>query len=789
MFKILDRYLIREIVLPFAIGLVVLSFVLEIPVILQQGEPLIEKGVAWSVVLRVLLTLLPQALSITIPMALLLGILIGLGRLSADREFVAMHACGVSLFRLLRPVALLALLACAATAYETIVALPGANQTFREITFGVVATSAERDVKAGVFFDKFPDRVLYVRDQPAGGGWRDVFLAETRADRTTVYFAKEGRLLIDREKRLVQLQLMNGTSHMTRTDRPDEYQGTDFDSTVLSLDPETVFPRVTLMKGENEMTVAELRQSIAEAARRGEPPYRQLFTIQQKFALPVACLVLAVIGLALGVSSRKDGKLASFVLGIGVIFVYYVLLFSSRGLALGGRLSPTWAPWLANIVLGAVGVMLVLWRAGGARDRSIRFSIPAFRRRADGAAAGGDARTAAPKPPPRVRVATGSPHLNLPRPRLLDVYVARQYLGIFFLTVFALLGIFYISTFIDLADKLFRGAATTRMVLSFMYFKTPQYVYYVIPIGVLVSTLVTIGVMTKNSELVVIKACGISLYRVAAPLVLFALVASASLFTLQERVLASFMREADRLERAMRGFPPLSMGWLDRRWIVANNGDIYHYEVFDPGANRFTRFSIFHLDDRAWRLASLTYAKEVVLRRQPGADGQPMLAWQATQGWTRDLTVTRRRGGVANEAAYSSFGERPVSLEAPDYFKTEEPQADQMTYGQLSRYIAQLKVSGFNVVPAMVELQHKLAFPFVTLVMTLLAVPFAVTTGRRGALYGIGAGIVLAIVYWITLSVFKALGAGGVLAPALAAWAPNVLFGAAAAYMILTVRT
>jgi LPS export ABC transporter permease LptG len=384
-------------------------------------------------------------------------------------------------------------------------------------------------------------------------------------------------------------------------------------------------------------------------------------------------------------------------------------------------------------------------------------------------------------------VATGVP-LNLPRPSLLDVYVSRQYLGIFFLTVFALLGIFYISTFIDLTDKLFRGSATTRMVLSFIYFKTPQYVYYVIPIGVLVSTLVTIGVMTKNSELVVIKACGISLYRVAAPLVLFALVASAALFTLQERVLASFMREADRLERAMRGFPPLSLGWLDRRWIVSKNGDIYHYEVFDPLANRFTHFSIFHLDDRAWRLASLTYAKEVLLGRQPGADGQPMPAWLATQGWTRDLTVKPRRG-VTTEVAYSSFGERHVPLETPNYFKTEEPQADQMTYGQLSQYIAQLKVSGFNVVPAMVELQHKLAFPFVTLIMTLLAVPFAVTTGRRGALYGIGAGIVLAIVYWMTLSVFKALGAGGVLAPALAAWAPNVLFGAAAAYMILTVRT
>src|SRR5215831_6195575 len=135
--KILDRYLVREILLPFFLWLLLLTFVLIMPPILQNAEQLIAKGVAWSIVLRVILTLVPQALGITIPMALLLGILIGLGRLSADREFVALQACGVSIFRVLRPLALLAVLACGATAYVMIVALPNANQTFREITFGV----------------------------------------------------------------------------------------------------------------------------------------------------------------------------------------------------------------------------------------------------------------------------------------------------------------------------------------------------------------------------------------------------------------------------------------------------------------------------------------------------------------------------------------------------------------------------------------------------------------------------------------------------------------------------
>src|SRR3954470_3154698 len=141
--KILDRYIVREIVPPMAVALLGLTFVLMMPPILLNAERLIAKGVPWTIILRVLLTLVPQALGLTIPMALLYGILLGLGRLSADREFVALQACGVSVFRVFRPIAMLALLAFAADQYVMLVALPNANQTFREITFNVVAANAE----------------------------------------------------------------------------------------------------------------------------------------------------------------------------------------------------------------------------------------------------------------------------------------------------------------------------------------------------------------------------------------------------------------------------------------------------------------------------------------------------------------------------------------------------------------------------------------------------------------------------------------------------------------------
>ncbi len=791
MLRILDRYLVREIALPFFMGLTVLTFILVLPPILVAGEEFISKGVEWSIVARAMATLLPQALSLTIPMAVLLGILVGFGRLSADREFVAMQACGVSLMRLLRPVLLIAALGTAATAYEIIVALPNANQSYREIVYVLLATRVENNVKPRIFYEDFPNKVIYVRDIPATGGWQDVFLADTsRPGETTVYFAKEGRIRLDQANRIVQLELRNATSYSSHIEKPDDYEANAFDSILISLDPETVFKRPPA-KGAPEMTIAELKSEIAAASTRNDPAYGARFMLQQKFSLPLTCPILALIALALGASNRKDGKLASFAVGMGVIFVYYVLLWGARAAAMGGRFSPELAPWLPNIVMGALAILMFVWRSRSA-DQPIRLSLPAFWRRRDARVATGDPSSEYSTAPAetgrrqRVVVVVRIPHINVPGPRLLDVYVSREYLRIFLLGVIGLLGIFYISTFIDLVDKLFRGEATSAMLLRYFYFRTPQFVYYVIPMGVLVSTLVTVGIMSKNSELLVMRACGVSLYRSALPLLVFGAVASAGLFVLQEQVLARANREADRLERIIRRWPPATSA-LNRRWVIGRENEIYHYDLFDPESNRFTNLWVYGLDDKSWGLRRVTRASEASSPlRRAGADAAP---WVARLGWTRELSRSGKPGAQRTSVTYTPFQEQPLAIEPPSYFKTDEPIAELMTFVQLREYIVKLRASGANVVPQMVALQRKIAFPFVTIIMTVLAVPFAVTNGRRGAMYGVGIGIVLAITYWIAMSVSGALGAGGVMSPMLAAWAPNILFGTAAGYLVLTVRT
>src|SRR5690349_3674989 len=150
--KTIDRYLIREILPPLFLSLVIFTFILAIPPVMEQLEALISKGVSWGTAATILVTLLPQALGLTIPMALLVGLLIGLGRMSGDREAVALLACGVSPYRLLRPVLFLGVVFGLAHLYVMIWAIPDANQTFRQLSYDVISKKVENDVRPQVFF-------------------------------------------------------------------------------------------------------------------------------------------------------------------------------------------------------------------------------------------------------------------------------------------------------------------------------------------------------------------------------------------------------------------------------------------------------------------------------------------------------------------------------------------------------------------------------------------------------------------------------------------------------------
>jgi LPS export ABC transporter permease LptG/LPS export ABC transporter permease LptF len=792
--RTLDRYVLREILPPSLLALLIFTFLLVLPPVMDYLENLLAKGVTWGTAARILWTLVPQALGLTIPMATLVGILIGLGRMSGDRESVAMLACGVSPYRLLRPIGLLAGLAALATGYVMIVAIPDANQTFREITFSVVSQRVETEIRPRVFYEDFPGWVLYALEEPDPGksGWKKVMVADTaQAGGTKVYFAERGRLVVDRTKRTVDLVLSQGTSY--RTGGPGEKAAdTDtlrFTETVLGLNADAVIPQISIQKGVNEKTIAELYVDAERKVREGHSKHPEIMAIHQKFSFPAACLVFGVIGVALGLTVARDGKMASFVVGIAVIFAYYIVMFLCESLTKGHYLNMYISRWVPNIVLGLFGIVALVWRARHVEGRlpfklpvaitRTRFGRPWTRVSANPSEGGhtptgqpdAAARPAATRAARQPVLVIRLPRLHLPAPGLLDRYISRIYLKIVGLSFLALLGLFYISTFLDKSDKIFKGQATTAEVGTLLIYMTPRFIYYVIPIAALLSVLVTFGLLSRNSELTVMKACGVSLYRASLAVVLLSLAFSGAIFGLEQRVLAQANRKAEIIDAKIRGRTPRVFDALNRQWVVGREGAIYHYTDFNPERQELAGLTIYQPQLNVWTLASLISAERAEYRR----------------GWIGHKV---RIGDFSTATpTFTELAERPLALETPDYFETEQPVAEMMTVGQLRRHVNELSASGLNVAHLAVELQHKMAFPFVTLVMTLLAIPFGVSTGRRGALYAIGLGIILALSYWIVTSLFVALGKSGLLAPMLAAWSPNIIVLGAAGYVFLTVRT
>jgi LPS export ABC transporter permease LptG/LPS export ABC transporter permease LptF len=783
MLRTIDRYILRETLPMVFLSLLVLTFMLMIPPLMGQAQDLLTKGVDFVTVATLMGLLIPQGLGVTIPMAVLIGLLMGLGRLSGDRETVAMQACGISLVRMLRPVAVLALCASAATCYILIVVLPDANQAFREIVFRQLASYTADQVKPQVFDQSLPGVTLYVREvTEQGTEWADVILAMHQEEgQPVVYVAKQGRIVVDYDAQTVDILLLSGSIHRVAPDDPDAYTKTRFTETLVPFDAESIFadgggpPR-----GFAEMSLPELQAQVTQLVAGGASPHNAIMEIHQRFSLPAACFAFALIALALGVTSRKDGKLASFALGIGVIFAYYVLMYGAEAMAKGALISPHIARWLPNIIIAGIGAFLIVRRSRTA-ERVFSFRLPWPRPRAPENAQADQTGADAPpllvlSPPIQTNRRAGPSSAGWSMIGLLDRYVAMQYLRLVCLSFVGLLGIFYISTFVDLSDKLFKGQATFQMIGAYFWYQTPQWVYFVLPISTLVATLVTIGVLTKSSELTVMKACGISLYRTSMPLLFFSLVWSAALFGMSETFLAEANRQADERNDEIRGITRPVSDALNRKWIMSPDGAIYNYGSFDAAGAVLHGLTVYRFAPDEWRVSERAFSGRAVYDSDTSS-------WQGEDTWVRQFTASD------TEETFLASDVREFAIERPEYFAAEPPDALRMNYQELDRYISELSTSGVDVVPLRVALARKLSFPLVTLILTLIAVPFAVTTGRHGTLYGVGIGIMLAISYWVVISVFSAFGSAGLLSPGLAAWAPNVLFGGSAVYLLLTVRT
>ena len=766
---ILDRYVLREVASPFLIGLVLFTFVLLIPHLADISDLLVGKSATWTVIGKLIFNILPSFLALTIPMAFLLAVLLGLGRLASESELIAMQAVGVSPLFLLRPLMLLGILATSATYYVHAFWVPDANQAYRETAFSL-AISRAQGVKPRVFIeDLLPNRSLYLNDVETGTGvWKNALIID-RLDpnRPRVWLAKRGELSINREEKRIELELESGSVYSFDLVERKTYDFQRFAKGKFPIDFGQIFPDLPLSRGDREMTPAMLLGEIARFEKEGNAAEAARYSVEyhKKYALSVVPLVFAILGLALMLGGRRDSKQSAFGLAIAVIFVYYVLARLGEQAGDTRALPPGVAVWAANIILGALAATL-LFRAR--REGTVDpFSLGDLSHRV--------ARWFAPKG------RTGARHgssLFSHVVGVLDRYIGREFVRMLALATVALLVLPVLLEFMDLLDDVQQNHVKGATLLSYFAYNLPFYLFsQILPMAVLIATLATYGIMARQNEVTAMKATGISVYRAAVPGLAIAAVVSTLMFVGNDNIVPPYRRLAQREHDVIKGRPPRSNSALDRRMALGSDGRFYSYNQIAPsneaGSVTFRGLSVLDIDPKAWAIREHLMAEEVRW------DGR---VYELSKGFRRTFT-----GGSAADRVIETV--KSAEIDPPAYFKKEERSADELSFNELEAHIDAIEGLGLDGTPLRLGLYHKLSYPAMCLVMAFVGLPFSMFVGKRGALFGVGIALFLAAFYQVGFVFSEALGKYGYLPPMLAAWAPNLIFIGLGSLLVLSLDT
>jgi LPS export ABC transporter permease LptG/LPS export ABC transporter permease LptF len=775
--RILTRYILKEVVSHAAIGGAIFTFVLFIRYLPSLLELVVRNSASLGSVFKIVLFMMPDMLTVTIPMAVLVGILLGLSRLAADSEVTAMRAAGIGVWSFVRVVGMVAVGAWMLSLANTLYFAPMATAAMLRQENALANAQASYEVQPRVFYEDFKNYVLYVQDVRASQGasnWGQIFLADVSDPNAPKITTADRGTVVNGQNQTITMRLRDGTQVSPVAGQPNDYTVSTFSQADLPLqagNPEDVH----LGKSDTPILAMNNRQLLARTHGKNGRLYAIEF--EKRLSYPAACLVLMLVGVPLGISSRRGGKSAGFVLTIALVFVYYFLSSTGTALAHQNKIPAFVGVWEANFLFALCGVVLLRQMStGGAALGAIASLVNWVRLRAGRSAETAAASAGTLRLPARRRAARGR------FPLLLDEYVLREFLQTFALVLISFVMLMLVFTFFELLSDIIRNRTPLVTVGEYLINLTPSMIYLITPLSVLIGVLVVFGIMNRNSELTAMKATGVSLYRITVPVLTIAAVLSVSLFIFDEFYLPQANRRQEALRNVIKGKPAQTVEHPGRNWMFGEQergqpSTIFYYEYFDPDINTFGNITVFEFDPGTFTLTKRISAT--------AAEWQPNLnAWVFENGWERTFQG-------AEIASYRTF---PVSTfrevnEPPSYFTRDVRPSSEMSFGELARYIHSLRQSGFNTVQLRVQLNHKLAYPLITLVMGVLAIPFALSMGKRGSLSGIAVAIGVAIAYFFVSGFCEAMGNVSWLPAVLAAWSPDLLFGLAGAYMLLRTPT
>jgi LPS export ABC transporter permease LptF/LPS export ABC transporter permease LptG len=785
--RLLDKYIGREVATHALLGLAVFTSVLYVPQLVTLMDLIVRhSGGIFIVGLLVMCTLAPVFV-FTFPMSVLVGVLIGLGRMSADSEIVALHACGISLRRLLRPVGFVAMAAAVITSLMTFWLSPMALREINHLKTRLIATEAPYAIQPRVFDERFPHFVLYVQEVVSGAArWNGVFLAGSNGSgSSSIYLAQDAQILEGPGVDQIQLHLGPGSTHDYDPRHAEDYVVTDFSASDLSIDlSSAVSARAATPLPQEEPTSALLRDN-------GPDWLEARVEFQRRIAFPFAAIVFALLGVPIGVRPRRGGRAAGLILTITMIGCYYLIYVYGYEMAKQGRISPFVGVWAANIVTAVFGVVF-LRRIESVRKPSrladwfelVWFRFRRWRSASARAASHGENGSGKGAAPLSVVPAGGYAvrranriHNAVGFPLLVDTYLLERFFYYFFVLLAAFVLVSDAFTLFDLLADISKNHISAFVVADYFRFLVPYMTYELAPLAGLVATLITLAIMAKNNEVIAFKASGISLYRLILPLGLAGCLVSAGMFLLSETYLPYANTRQNALRSEIKGKPPQTYERPTQQWIFGENSKIYNYGLFDPNLKLLGDVTVLELDPRTFSLRRRVYADRATW--DPVQD-----AWVLTGGWIRDFA----NGKVTSYNTFKATSFTELT-EPPSYFQHDVLTSDQMNWRQLDEYIASLRQAGFDTSRLTVKWYEKFSYPLVAVIVVLLGAPFAFLVGTRGAVSGLAVAVGISIFYWAAVALLESMGTAGLLPAVLAGWSADAIFVFLAVYFFLRMPT
>jgi len=786
--RLLSRTIFREIFVSTMLGAVLFTFVL----FLQRSRPLFEFLVRTtgtpSSVAYLFALVLPQALPFTIPLAVLVGTLITLSRMSTDGEITAMRAAGVPGRRVVPAILAFGFLAMWVAAAASLWLTPWSIREFYRVENSVIAHQLTADIQPRVFEEQFPNTILYVTDITSGQASRlkRIFMADVtppeerkpgtadRGDTPRVTLASEAVAVPDIVHNRVQLSLQNGTSY--ETDKDNNYHISGAPTGDQALEAQKPKEQHNSHPSTEIDTIPLYREAYKKRGIDRDQIMDDRIQLHQRLAMPPACILLALAALPLGISSRRTGKSAAIVLTVVIAFIYWMGLISCVNLAKQGTLKPEIALWIPDAAFGLFAIVTIA-RLEVPGDLDLVGSVAVFFRWL----------VRAPKQHSQRVLNRIEPRAWISRipllPQVIDTYVLANFLFYFVLLVTSFVLIYHVCEFFTLLSDIIKNHPPMNHVLSYHLFLTPRLVYDFTPIGVLAAVLVAFGVLSKHNEITAFKACGISVYRLSVPVLIAGFFLSGSLFAFDHYLVPDADRRQNALRDEIKGKPPQTYLRPDRKWIYGKHDRVFYYKYFDPAEHVMLDVDVYEIDPVQFRLKRQISAKRA--RWEPS-----MSKWVFQDGrvWDMDPACTACAPIHADNFT-DSTRTFPELEETPGYFLQEDKQARQMNFQELEVYIAKLQQSGLDTIPLQVAWNKKFSVPLFALIMAMVSIPFAFVAGNRGAMAGVGLSLGIAITYWSMGQMFEQVGDLNQLPPTVAAWSPDVIFSLAGLYFIARMRT